>query len=129
MKGRFNVCLALVAVFILAQPIVAQTFGATLVFYGDPNVSSVDAVIFIPSRVARAGFVHEDGERYHILQGHRYPYPLEPLEVYGPVAVYALDVARDSEAAAPAASGIHGAFQVFPSVVGLLYGELDPCRG
>lgn len=38
MKKRLTFSLALVAVFILAQPIVAQTFGATLVFYGDPNV-------------------------------------------------------------------------------------------
>ena len=38
MKSRITVYLALVAVFIIAQPVIAQAVGATLVFYGDPNV-------------------------------------------------------------------------------------------
>lgn len=38
MKSRVSVYLVLVAIFIVAQPVIAQTFGATLVFYGDSNV-------------------------------------------------------------------------------------------
>jgi hypothetical protein len=45
MKRRLSICLALVAVFIIAQPIVAQTFGATLTFYGDPNVEQWSSTI------------------------------------------------------------------------------------
>lgn len=38
MKRRVSLYMMLVALFIVAQPIFAQTFGATIVFYGDPNV-------------------------------------------------------------------------------------------
>jgi hypothetical protein len=38
MKRRVSIYLMLLAVFVMAQPVLAQTFGATLIFYGDPNV-------------------------------------------------------------------------------------------
>ena len=38
MKSRVSICLVLVAVFMIAQPVISQTFAARLVFYGDPNV-------------------------------------------------------------------------------------------
>ena len=45
MKRRVSVYLMLLAVFLMAQPIIAQTFAATLVFYGDPNVEQWSGTI------------------------------------------------------------------------------------
>lgn len=45
MKSRVSIYLVLVAVFIIAQPIIAQTFGATLVFYGDQNIEQWSGTI------------------------------------------------------------------------------------
>jgi hypothetical protein len=45
MKIRVSVYLVLVAVFVIAQPIIAQTFGATLMFYGDLNVEQWTSTI------------------------------------------------------------------------------------
>jgi len=38
MRSRVSIFLTLVALFIVAQPILSQTFGATMAIYGDPNV-------------------------------------------------------------------------------------------
>jgi len=45
MKKRVSLYLMLLAVFLVAQPIMAQTFAATLVFYGDPNVEQWSATL------------------------------------------------------------------------------------
>jgi hypothetical protein len=45
MKRRISVCLMLLALFVVAQPVIAQTFGATLAFYGDPNVEQWSGTI------------------------------------------------------------------------------------
>ena len=45
MKRHVSVYLALVALFIVAQPVLAQTFAATDMTYGDPNVERWSSTI------------------------------------------------------------------------------------